>query len=83
MRANRLRLWLASVAYVLVHELRRVGGAGRRSRGRGGDDPDTVAETRRGRLSVRRLVIALSGVFPLRALFVQALRDIQAGTLRC
>jgi hypothetical protein len=86
MRANQLRLWLASVAYVLVHELRRVGLRGTAL----ARAQVTTIRTRLlklggvARLSVRRLVIALSGVFPLRALFVQALRNVQTGyPLRC
>jgi hypothetical protein len=86
MRANQLRLWLSSVAYVLVHEMRRVGL-------RGTALARAQVSTIRTRLfklggvvrvSVRRLAVALSGVFPLRQLFVQVLRNLQAAyPLRC
>ena len=86
MRANQLRLWLSSVAYVLVHEVRRVGL-------RGTALARAQVSTIRTRLfklggvvrvSVRRLAVALSGVFPLRQLFVQVLRNLQAAyPLRC
>ncbi len=86
MRANQLRLWIASVAYVLVHELRRVGL-------RGTALAQAQVPTIRTRLlklggvvrvSVRRIAVALSGVFPLRRLFVQVLTNLQtAYPLRC
>ena len=69
MRANQLRLWLASVAYVLVHELRRVGLRGTAL----ARAQVTTIRTRLlklgglVRVSVRRIAVALSGVFPLRA----------------
>ena len=86
MRGNQLRLWTASIAYVLVHELRRVGL-------RGTELARAQVGTIRTRLlklgglirvSVRRVRIALSSVFPLQRLFVQALANIQrAYPLRC
>ena len=86
MRANQLRLWMSSVAYVLVHELRRVGL-------RGTALARAQVATIRTRLlklggvvrvSVRRIAVALSGVFPLRRLFVQVLTNLQtAYPLRC
>ena len=86
MRANQLQLWIASVAYVLIHELRRVGL-------RGTALAQAQVPTIRTRLlklggvvrvSVRRIAVALSGVFPLRRLFVQVLTNLQtAYPLRC
>ena len=77
---------MALIAYVLVHELRRVGL-------RGTELARAQVGTIRTRLlklgglirvSVRRVVIALSSVFPLQRLFVQALANIQrAYPLRC
>jgi hypothetical protein len=79
MRANQLRLWIASAAYVLVHELRRVGL-------RGTALARAQVATLRTRLfklgglvrvSVRRIAIAFSGVFPLR----QLVRQVHANLL--
>jgi hypothetical protein len=79
MRANQLRLWIASLAYVLVQELRRVGL-------RGTQLARAQVATIRTRLlkigatvrvSVRRFSLSLSSVFPLQWLFEQALRQIQ------
>jgi hypothetical protein len=66
LRANQLRLWFASMAYVLIDSLRRIGLAG-------GRFADATCGTIRlkllkigalARLSVRRLKIAMSSVFP-------------------
>jgi hypothetical protein len=71
LRANQLRLWLSSVAYCLVNDLRRVGL-------RGTELAQATCGTIRTRLlkvgavvtiSVRRVRVALSSVFPLQALF--------------
>jgi hypothetical protein len=80
MRANQLRLWIASAAYVLVHELRRVGL-------RGTALARAQVATMRTRLfklgglvrvSVRRIAVAFSGVFPLRQLFRQVHANLLA-----
>jgi hypothetical protein len=81
MRANQLRLWIASLAYVLVHELRRVGLRG-----------TALARAQVGtirlrllkigatvRVSVRRVRIAFSSVFPLQHLFALVLHQLQHG----
>jgi hypothetical protein len=86
MRSNQLRLWIASVAYVLVHELRRVGLQGTElARAQVGTIRARLLKV--GgliRLSVRRVVIALSSVFPLQRLFAAALANLQrASPLRC
>jgi hypothetical protein len=79
MRGNQLRLWFASVAYVLVTALRRVGL-------RGTALAQAQVSTLRVRLlkcagvvrvSVRRIVIALSSVFPLQRLFAHVLANLQ------
>jgi len=50
LRGNQLRLWLASVAYVLVHELRWVGLRGTElARAQVTDDPHVSAQTGRDR----------------------------------
>ena len=86
MRANQLRLWIASVAYVLLHELRRVGLRGT-ALARAQVTTIRLKLLKVGglvRVSVRRIAVALSGVFPLRRLYVQVLRNLQAGyPLRC
>ena len=80
MRANQLRLWVASLAYTLVHELRRVGLAGTPL-------AQTQVDTIRVRLlkiaariqqSVRRVRIALSSLFPLQALFERVRLNLRA-----
>jgi Transposase DDE domain group 1 len=66
MRANQLRLWFASMAYVLLDALRRIGLAGSQF-------ADATCGTIRlkllkigalVRLSVRRLKVAMASVFP-------------------
>jgi hypothetical protein len=79
MRANQLRLWFASMAYALIAQLRRLGLQG-----------TALARAQAGtirlrllkigaivRLSVRRIVISLSSVYPLQALFATALASLQ------
>ena len=73
MRSNQLRLWFSSVAYVLVNELRRVGLANT-------ELARAQAGTIRTRLlkigaiisvSVRRIYVSLSSVYPLQGLFTR------------
>jgi hypothetical protein len=79
LRANQLRLWLASMAYVLVAHLRRVGLVG-----------TALARAQAGtirlrllkigalvRITTRRVVISLSSVYPLQTLFARALANLQ------
>ena len=79
MRSNQLRLWIASMAYTLVHELRRVGL-------RGTLLAKAQVSTIRTRLlkvsglvklSVRRVRIALSSAFPLQGIFERALLNLR------
>ena len=79
MRANQLRLWIASLAYVLVDELRRVGL-------QGGALAKAQVGTIRTRLlkvsglvklTVRRVRVALASGFPRQAVFEQALANLQ------
>jgi hypothetical protein len=79
MRGNQLRLWIASLAYTLVQELRRVGLQGTAF-------AKAQVGTIRTRLlklsgvvtlSVRRVRIALSSVFPLQGVFERALHNLQ------
>lgn len=81
MRSNQLRLYFSSIAYVLMNELRRLGLH---------DTPlaDAQVDTIRVRLlkvaaivklSVRRVLISLSSVFPLQEVYARTLANIRAG----
>jgi hypothetical protein len=86
MRANQLRLWFSSVAYVLVETVRRVGLAGTElARAQVGTIRTRLFKLAGlVRVSVRRVTLALSSVFPLQRLFAQALANVQrAFPLRC
>jgi len=84
MRANQLRLYMSTFAYVLLRTLRRLGL----------QETDLAAAqcgTIRNRLlkfgaqiriSVRRVRIAFSESFPAQALFVQALQNLQQVPIR-
>jgi Transposase DDE domain group 1 len=78
-RANQLRLWFSSMAYVLTNELRRVGLRGTKM-------ARAQCGTLRVRLfkvaalvvlSVRRVRVAISSVFPLKELYRRVLENIQ------
>ncbi len=80
MRANQLRLYFSTVAYMLINEFRRSGL-------RGTHMARAQAGTIRTRLlkigaivkvSVRRVHVALSSVYPKKELFALALANIQA-----
>jgi hypothetical protein len=80
MRANQLRLWFSSVAYVLMNELRQVALAGT-------ELARAQCHTIRLKLlkigarvtvSVRRLVIHMAGGYPYQRLFGKALARIRA-----
>jgi hypothetical protein len=79
LRGNQLRLWLASLAYVLVNDLRRVGLAGTQlARAQAGTIRTRLFKLAgRITISARRVVVSLSEVFPLQELFVQVLANIQ------
>jgi hypothetical protein len=80
LRANQVRLYFASIAYTLMHALRRIG------------LKDTELERAqcgtirlrllkigaRITLSVRRIVVALSQAFPLQALFARVVDNLRA-----
>lgn len=86
LRANQLRLWWAAAAYVLVDLVRRVGLAGTElARAQVGTIRTRLLKVGAVvRVSVRRVVVALSSVFPLQRLFAQALTNLQrAYPLRC
>ncbi len=79
MLSNQLRLWLASVAYVLVNELRRTGlGGTELARAQAGTIRVRLLKiAARVTLSVRRVVVSLSSVHPLQDVFRCALGNIQ------
>jgi hypothetical protein len=82
LRANQLRLWLSTVAYLLVNQLRRVGLTGTR-----------LAQATCGtirvqlfkigavvRVTARRVWVSLSSAFPWQALFAQVASRLAAVT---
>ena len=76
LRANQLRLWFSTLAYLLVNQLRQIGLAGT-------ELAKATCGTIRLRLlkigalvrvSVRRVVASMSSAFPLRSLFTLAMQ---------
>jgi hypothetical protein len=80
LRANQLRLWFSSIAYVLLHEFRRLGLLGTELE----RAQVTTIRTRllkigaQIKVSVRRIVVSLSSAFPLQELLFRALKQIRA-----
>ena len=85
MRANQLRLWFSSMAYVLMQALRRLGLAG-----------TTMAKAQcetirlnllkigaQVRLTVRKIWVSLASGSPYAELFAQAYENLRASPLRC
>jgi hypothetical protein len=79
LRANQLRLWFSSIAYVLVHELRRIGL-------RKTELESAQAWTIREKLfkigavvtiSFRRIRLAMASGYPWRETFMQCLKNLQ------
>ena len=80
MRANQIRIWMAAVAYVLMVEFRRTALAGTALE-RAQANTIRVRLFKIGalvRVSIRRVRIALSSVFPLQQVFMQAVENIRA-----
>ena len=74
MRVNQLRLWLSSVAYLLLSELRRLGLAGTEL-ARAQCDTIRLKLLKIGarvRVSVRRIVVSLASGHPDQAVFAHA-----------
>ena len=85
MRANQLRLWFSSIAYVLLHALRRLGLKG------------TVLETAQCqtmrlkllkigaqlKVTVRKIWLSLAEGYPYKEVFAEVYRKLQAIPLRC
>ena len=85
MRANQLRLWFSSIAYVLLSTMRRVALRGTRL-------AKATCGTIRLRLlkigaqvwiSMRRFLVRLASACPYQDVFVQAWRNLEQGPLRC
>ena len=74
MRANQLRLWFASLAYVLVCALRRIGLAGTRLAAAtcGTIRLKLLKIAAQVTMSVRRVKFALASACPLRDIFAAA-----------
>lgn len=79
MRANQLRLWLSSVAYMLVSELRRIGL-------KGTDLAKAQCQTIRNkilkigaqvRVSIRRVLVSFASGYPYQKIFQQAYNQLR------
>jgi hypothetical protein len=80
MRANQLRLWFSTCAYLLMNQLRRVGLAGTEL-ARATCGTIRLRLLKIGavvRVSVRRVVVSLSGAYPLAELFGQVAARLRA-----
>lgn len=85
MRANQLRLYLSSAAYMLMHALRRLGL-------KNTDLARAQCQTIRLKLlkigaqirvTVRNIWISLAGAYPYFHVFAEVIRNLQAVPLRC
>jgi len=79
--SNQLRLWLSSVAYMLLNELRRLGLAGTELARARCDTIRTKLLKIGGqvRVTVRRVWVHWASSYPYVALFTQILRQLRAG----
>jgi len=79
MRANQLRLYFSSMAYVLLNEVRRVGLKGTKlERAQVGTIRTRLLKIGAVvKVSVRRVYASMSSVFPLKEVFERALSNIQ------
>jgi hypothetical protein len=85
LRANQLRLYFASFAYLLLAALRRLGLAGT-ALAHAQCDTLRLKLLKIGaqlKLSVRRLYLSLSASYPYQALFAQVYANLQRYPLRC
>jgi len=85
MRSNQIRLWLSSLAYVLMSGLRRLGLAGTKI-ARSRCDTIRLKLLKIGasvRVSVRRVWVSLASGYPLRDLFHRICRRLEAAIRRC
>ena len=82
LRANQVRLCLATVAYVVLRALRQFG-LGQTELAQAQCDTIRLRLLKLGavvRVSVRRVWVALSEAYPLRAVFVRAWANLRALT---
>ena len=78
-RGNQLRLWLSSIAYLILHDLRRLALCGT-AMGRAQVSTIRCRLLKIGavvKVSVRRVYVSLSSVFPLQELFARILANIR------
>ena len=85
MRANQLRLWFSSVAYVLLHALRRLGLQHTELK-------NATCQTLRLKLlkigaqirvTVRKIWLSFAEGYPLKGVFAEVWRKLQGLPLRC
>jgi len=85
MRANQIRLWFSSMAYVLMSGLRRLGLAGTEL-AQARCDTIRLKLLKIGaavRISVRRIWVSIASSFPLKELFQEILRRLESLPMRC
>jgi len=85
LRANQIRLWFSSVAYLLLQALRRLGLQGT-ALARAQCDTIRLKLLKIGaqvRLTVRKVWVLLASSSPYADLFAQAYRNLRAAPLRC
>ena len=84
-RANQLRLWFSSIAYVLVSELRRIAlkNTHMAQATCGSIRLKLLKIGAQIRISVRRLLIHLASACPYQDVFIHAWRTLQSMPLRC
>jgi len=84
MKANQLRLWFSTAAYLLIHQLRRLGLKGT-SMARAQCDTIRLKLLKIGaqiKISVRRILISLASGYPYERIFAQVYRNlIRAGPI--
>jgi len=84
MKANQLRLWFSTAAYLLLHQLRRLGLRGTRM-ARAQCDTIRLKLLKIGaqiKISVRRILISLASGYPYEKLFAQVYQNlVRAGPI--
>ena len=85
MRANQIRLWLSSVAYALLHALRRLGLQGT-ALARAQYDTIRLKLLKIGaqvRVTVRKIWVSLASGSPYATIFGQTYQNLLTAPLRC
>ena len=82
-RSNQLRLWFSTAAYLMLHQLRRLGLRGTKmARAQCGTIRLKLLKIgAQIRVSVRRFMLAFAGGYPYKRLFEQVYRNLQAQPL--